>query len=415
MEWPTVNLGSISEVITKGTTPTSVGFKFTDSGVNFVKVESISANGQFLPQKFAAITEECNEALKRSQLREGDILFSIAGALGRTALVTADILPANTNQALALIRLKGEVEIDKSYLLLALKTAITMDQIEKHRGGVAQQNLSLSQLNGFEVPLPPIREQKHIVTILDQAFADIDRARALTEQNLKNARELFESKLQQVFSQGGEGWEAKPLESFSNIVNGYAFKSGDFSSDNKVKSIKITNVGVYEFVEESENYLPSSFLDEYRQYRAFSGDVVVALTRTIISSGLKVAVVPDSYDEALINQRVAAVQVDEKVMTKETLQAFLSTKMAIDYVRSNVNELMQPNLSIKDLKAFPIPVPPANKRSEVNKQIADLRKQTDELVKIYKSKVESLDELKKSILQKAFAGELSKDEEGVAA
>ena len=114
--WKLEKLGELSEVLTKGTTPTSVGFKFEEEGINFVKIESIDLSGNFIKNKFAQISKEGNEALKRSQLQEGDILFSIAGALGRAAIVTNDILPANTNQALSIIRLKNNENVLKEYI-----------------------------------------------------------------------------------------------------------------------------------------------------------------------------------------------------------------------------------------------------------------------------------------------------------
>lgn len=126
-DWEIKSLDSLCEVITKGTTPTSLGHNFVSEGINFIKIESISLNGNFIENKFAYITEEGNNALKRSQLKEGDILFSIAGALGRTAIVTNDILPANTNQALSIIRLKKDVNILKSYLFLTLNSGFTLD------------------------------------------------------------------------------------------------------------------------------------------------------------------------------------------------------------------------------------------------------------------------------------------------
>ncbi len=296
-------------------------------------------------------------------------------------------------------------EIVSEYLFYYLSQNSFRDEGAKvMAGAVGHKRVPKEFIEDHPIPLPSLEEQKRIVTILDEAFVGIDAAIANTEKILANARELFESYLQKIFNQG---WELKPLESFSNIVNGYAFKSGDFSPQNEVKSIKITNVGVYEFVHESDNYLPKDFLEVYGRYKAYEGDVVVALTRTIISSGLKVAVVPAEYDGALINQRVAAVQVDEEVMPKQILQAFLSTKMAIDYVRSNVNELMQPNLSIKDLKAFPVPVPPADKISSVTSQITEIREKTDQLAALYITKLDSLKELKQSLLQKAFSGELT--------
>ena len=97
--WDSTPLYDLCELITKGTTPTTLGFNYTESGVNFIKIESI-LEGNINLEKAAFISIECNEALKRSQLREDDILFSIAGALGVVTTVTKILLPANTNQAL---------------------------------------------------------------------------------------------------------------------------------------------------------------------------------------------------------------------------------------------------------------------------------------------------------------------------
>ena len=130
MEW--IRLGDIASKITKGTTPTSVGYDFIECGINFVKVESITENRKFISSKFAHISEECNEKLNRSQLKENDILFSIAGVIGRTAIVHEDILPANTNQALAIIRVPNG-RIDYSFLAYALESPMVRKQYEKQQ------------------------------------------------------------------------------------------------------------------------------------------------------------------------------------------------------------------------------------------------------------------------------------------
>ncbi|MBK7299442.1 MAG: hypothetical protein IPI79_02910 [Moraxellaceae bacterium] len=106
--WELVVLSNYSELITKGTTPTTLGFQFQDAGINFVKIESILADGSVDKGKFAFINQECHQKLSRSNLQENDVLFSIAGALGRTTIISKELLPANTNQALAIIRLKTE-------------------------------------------------------------------------------------------------------------------------------------------------------------------------------------------------------------------------------------------------------------------------------------------------------------------
>lgn len=185
-KWEIVKLGDVSERVTKGTTPTTAGFKFQDSGINFVKIESIDDNGYFISDKFAHIDQKCNEAFKRSQLKEGDVLFSIAGALGRVALVNKDILPANTNQALAIITPKEN--LNSKYLEEVLRSPLIFNKIDGLKVGVAQYNISLTQVSDFEIPLPSLEIQKQIV-------AKIEDERKIVEANRKLIA-LFQQKIE---------------------------------------------------------------------------------------------------------------------------------------------------------------------------------------------------------------------------
>lgn len=252
-----------------------------------------------------------------------------------------------------------------------------------------------------------LNEQQQIVTILDQAFEAIDQAKANIEKNIKNAKELFQSKLNYIFSQKGEGWEEKKIVEICNVVNGYSFKSKDFSADNEVKAIKITNVGIMEFVEDLSNNLPSAFLQEYSKVKVHEGDLVLALTRTIISGGLKVARVPESYHNSLLNQRVAAIVPNIDLVDSDYLYYYFSSNIVYNYVLDNVNQLMQPNLSITDLKRMTIPITSIEGQRKISIKIEDLSEQTNSLISNYQTKLDNLEELKKSILQKAFAGELT--------
>jgi len=98
-DWEVTTLKELSEVITKGTTPTTYGFVYEKTGVNFIKVENISDSGKIDILSTPKISQECNERLSRSIIRKNDILVSIAGTIGKTALVDDEHLPANTNQA----------------------------------------------------------------------------------------------------------------------------------------------------------------------------------------------------------------------------------------------------------------------------------------------------------------------------
>jgi type I restriction enzyme M protein len=178
-EWEKVKLGEISDRVTKGTTPTTNGFEFQENGINFIKIESIDDDGYFLKEKFAHINQECNESLKRSQLKENDVLFSIAGALGRVVFVDPSILPANTNQALAIISPKKE--LDPKYLEQVLRSDLIQNQIFGLKVGVAQSNLSLAQVSNFEIPLPSLVIQKQIVEKIEAERTLVESAKKLIE------------------------------------------------------------------------------------------------------------------------------------------------------------------------------------------------------------------------------------------
>jgi type I restriction enzyme S subunit len=160
------SLKEIATVITKGTTPTSLGYKFTSSGINFLKVESLDENGGFIENKFAFIDSDCHESLKRSQLAESDVLVSIAGALGRTAIVTADVCPANVNQALSLIRLPKDAEISPNFLIALFQSGYFKLDLDRMGAGAAQQNLSLAQIGSLKVPIFSEPKQKEFIDFL---------------------------------------------------------------------------------------------------------------------------------------------------------------------------------------------------------------------------------------------------------
>jgi restriction endonuclease S subunit len=184
-KWPIKKLGEISERVTKGTTPTTAGFNFQETGINFIKIETIDDAGYFLKEKFAHINEECNKEFKRSQLKSGDVLFSIAGALGRVALVQNDILPANTNQALAIITPKSV--LSSKYLEQVLRSNLIFDKIDNLKVGVAQYNISLTQVSDFDIPLPSLEIQKQIV-------AKIEEEQKMVEAN-KKLMDIFQQKI----------------------------------------------------------------------------------------------------------------------------------------------------------------------------------------------------------------------------
>lgn len=192
-EWEDSKLGELTTVITKGTTPSSLGEKFEESGINFIKIESLSSNGKFLLDKFAYIDENTHNKLARSKLEHDDILFSIAGALGRVAIISRDYLPANTNQALAIIRLKDK-KITR-YIYYFLNSDYVKKIIDAESVQLAQANFSLGQLANLDVLVPCLEEQTKISNFL----SSIDQKIEVVAQQIEQAKQWKKGLLQQMF------------------------------------------------------------------------------------------------------------------------------------------------------------------------------------------------------------------------
>ena len=167
-DWEEVTIGDLCNIVTKGTTPKS----FTTLGVNFIKAESLSGNGAFIKNKFAYISEEVHfNSLKRSVLQKGDLLFSIAGTIGRVAIVTKDILPANTNQALAILRPR---EINYSnFIYCILKSSLFQDMIDSKVVHAVQPNLSLGEISNSSLRLPKKLVLNQFVDLIEPFFIKI--------------------------------------------------------------------------------------------------------------------------------------------------------------------------------------------------------------------------------------------------
>ncbi|MBP9141492.1 MAG: restriction endonuclease subunit S, partial [Chitinophagales bacterium] len=398
--WEKIKLGDLCEVITKGTTPTSIGYNFTDSGIKFIKVESLTESGEIIPNKVAYIDEACHQALKRSQLKKNDILFSIAGALGRIGIVKEDILPANTNQALAIIRLKKDSNALVEFIAKYFNSNIVTDEIEKLRIGAAQQNLSLTQLNNLFVPLPPLPEQQRIVSILDEALAAIAKAKANAEQNLKNAKELFESYLQGVFENGK--WEKKKLGEFCNIIGGGTpSKANAKFYDGNIYWATVRDMKG-EVITDTEHKITEEAVKNSSTNIIPKGNVVIA-TRVGLGKVCLIA------NDTAINQDLrGVVPINSKKLSVDFLYHWFKS-IANKIVEEGTGATVQ-GVKLPFIKSLSIPLPQLKEQQTIVRQLDALRAETQKLEAVYQKKIDDLEELKKSILQKAFAGELRSPE-----
>ena len=246
-----VKLSEIVELITKGTTPTTLGYEFQDEGVNFLKIECFDENGGFIESKVAHISEECHKKMKRSQLKNGDILFSIAGAIGRVAIVTEEMLPANINQALAIIRISDE-QVYLPYIKLILTSPIVIEQFERKKQGVAQLNLSLKDINEISIPLPSKDKQIELAELFDKVVGVISKR----NKELSALDDLIKARFVEMFGNpvtNEKGWNQKQLgEITTKLGSGATPKGGKGAyQEDGITLIRSMNVhnGLFEYKE----------------------------------------------------------------------------------------------------------------------------------------------------------------------
>jgi type I restriction enzyme S subunit len=194
--WTIKTLGDITERITKGTTPTTLKRPFVTSGINFVKAESMTGDGGFIPNKFAFIDEETHQLLNRSQLKAGDILISIAGTIGRIAVMRDEFLPANTNQAVAILRSIPKIfpgELINRYLRLEATQRAMNEKVVQ----AVQANLSLGTLSSLKLSIPP---EGDIEKLFNSGFAQIEKSWTANEQRVMTLTGLRDTLLPRLIS-----------------------------------------------------------------------------------------------------------------------------------------------------------------------------------------------------------------------
>jgi len=268
---------------------------------------------------------------------------------------------------------------------------------EKMMGGaVGHQRIPKEFYEDYEIPIPPLPEQKSIVAILDRAFEAIDQARANIDQNIENAEELFQSKLNDIFSQRGEGWEINKLGKACEISMGQSPKGSTYN-DEGIGTPLIN--GPVEFGPKpfSETVMSKWTTDPKKMCK--KGDLILCV-RGSTTGRINIA----GFD-ACIGRGVASIRYDKN---QKWLNYFIRANQ--EYIYSLGSGSTFPNVSGKILKKIKFPQPPIEVQNKLIEVMEGMVNNTNQILSAYRTKLQNIEELKKSILQKAFSGELTANE-----
>lgn len=259
----------------------------------------------------------------------------------------------------------------------------------------ALPSIAQSTLNDLLVPLPPLPEQKRIVSILDDCFAAIDKAKANAEKNLKNAKELFESYLEGVFKNGN--WETKTLDEVCEI-------SSKLIDPRKPKYLNLVHVGAGN-IESKSGKLNN--LKTAKEENLISGKFLFDESMVLYSKirPYLMKVVKCDF-QGLCSADIYPLKPFENVITKEYLYLLLLTREFTDYAILGSQRAGMPKVNREHLFAYKFRLPQIKDQKRIVRQLDALQVETQKLEVLYQKKIKDLEELEKSILHKAFAGEL---------
>jgi type I restriction enzyme, S subunit len=390
--WTTKPLG---EVLLKTETVNPVANP--DAEFNYIDVSSVS-NETYEIEETQLLKGKDAPSRARRLVKAGDVIFAtIRPTLKRIARVTADLDQQVCSTGYFVMR--PSAELDPNYLFYSLFTEQFMSSMESLQKGASYPAVTDAEVRAQLISYPDITEQHRIVSLLDEAFADIATAKANAERNLQNARDFFAGQLQAVFDSGIDNWNSSTLGQVYDVRDG-THDSPKYHDEGfpLITSKNLKNEGL------TFDDVKLISLEDYNKINERSavhqGDVLLAMIGTI-GNPTVVETIPN-----FAIKNVALLKVPEN-QNSYFLRYYLSCPSVITKMQAEAKGTTQKFVGLGYLRAFPINVPNLSEQDQMVSRLDELRAETNRLEAIYRQKLTTLDDLKKSLLHQAFSGQLT--------
>ncbi len=319
-----------------------------------------------------------------------DILMSVRAPVGPINIATQHIC---IGRGLAAIRASDKVDNDYLFYFLLKHESEIVGNV-----GAVFNSINKTQIGNIQIPIPPLQEQKQIVALLDKAFTAIDQAKANIEKNIENAKELFQSKLNDIFSQKGEGWEEKTLGEVCTLYQGLAINKKTKHLLVEKSSLPLLRI----------KDLKNNTREQYVTESGYPINSLVQENEIIYTRTGSLGLVFRGKHGILHNNSFKVVPND--ILSNDYLFWWLQHDAFTSRIFALASKAAQPDITHKLFKQQIISIPKLKAQADYYSQIEKLNQSVNNLTKEYLIKLSDLEELKKSILQKAFAGELTQKE-----
>lgn len=300
---------------------------------------------------------------------------------------------------------RGSEELNNQFLYYYLsRETFREDGAKRMTGAVGHKRVAKDFIENSVIPIPPFHEQQRIVSILDEAFADIAIATANAEKNLANARELFESYLQSVFTNKGDDWRETTISEISQVKGGKRVPKGYKLSVQPTlfPYLRVTDFNDYGSIDVSDlRYLEIDVHSQIKNYIITSKDLYISIAGTIGKTGI----IPNELNGANLTENACRLVFKENI-SNWFVYYFTRTASFIEQAGLNTRTAAQPKLALSRLSSIQLALPSYKEQLSLVSKFDELSTETKKLEAIYQQKLIALNELKKSILNQAFSGKL---------
>jgi type I restriction enzyme S subunit len=394
--WETTQLSTVAAVQSGAGFPDRYQNQ-PDGDIPFYKVSdmNLAGNEREMVCENNTITEETRRELGAFLFPQGSTIFpKIGGAIAtnKKRLTTRDCCV--DNNVMGVIPKPGKINSDFLFYFF-LGHDLSEFANEAHLPSIKK-----TVVEAWPISVPLLPEQQRIVALLDEAFAGLTTAKANAERNLRNARALFESRLQAVFTQHCTGWADHQLGDLIEIQNGYAFKSDEYSDDGYFV-IRISNVQDGEITLANPRFVKLAD-KKLERFILNAGDILISLTGHIG----RVGIIQKDQLPAVLNQRVARITMKNQDACRDFLFRFLLSRAFRESLQDAGRGSAQQNVSTKEIESVRLSLPSINEQRLLTEDFDNYAAETQHLTRLYERKLAALEELKKSLLHQAFNGEL---------
>ena len=385
--WQTKSLGDVCQVIGGGT-PSKDKAAYYVGDIPWATVRDMRS--EVISETECNITKEAVKSSSTNIIPGGNVVIATRVGLGKVCLLAQDTA---INQDLRGIIPNDRQTLSVRFLFSWLKSVAHL--IVAEGTGATVQGVKLPFVKSLQVPLPLLPEQQRIVGILDEAFDGIATAKANFETNLQNARALFESHLQSVFTERGEGFEETTLGKVCEFIGGSQPPKAVFEKERTADNVRLIQIRDYK-TDKHVVYIPRSmarrFCDADEVMIGRYGPPLFQILRGL----------DGAYNVALMK----AVP-DESKLSRDYLFYFLKHSDILQYViYHSARAAGQIGITKETLEPYPIALPSHENQKRVVATIMELGSETQHLESLYQQKLTALDDLKKSLLHQAFSGAL---------